>query len=76
MMKECEWDKFLKNHPNVRNTETRMPRILKTDTEESLLEAIRSDSVYGFALCSVRSNPEDIDKMLKVNVNLLLKFKY
>ena len=66
-MKECEWDKFLINHPNARNTETRMPRILKTDTEESLLEAIRTDSVFGFALCSVSTKTEDVDKMLKVN---------
>lgn len=65
-MKECEWDKFLKKHPNARNTETRMPRILKTDTEDSLLEAIRSDSIFGFAKCSVKTNPEDIEKMLKV----------
>ena len=62
-MRECEWKNTLKN---VTETPTRMPRILKQDSEESLLEAIKNDEVFGFALCSVSTDPKDIDKMQKV----------
>ena len=60
LMRECEWKNTLKN---VTETPTRMPRILKQDSEESLLEAIKNDEVFGFALCSVSTDPKDIDKM-------------
>ena len=66
MMKECIWDKLLKNS-NVNCTETKMARILKTDTEETLLQAIRDDSIFGFAVCSVKTRKSDIDEMIKVN---------
>ena len=63
LMRECEWKNTLKN---VTETPTRMPRILKQDTEESLLEAIKNDEVFGFAVCSISTDPKDIDKMQKM----------
>ena len=63
LMRECEWKNTLKN---VTETPTRMPRILKQDTEESLLEAIKNDEVFGFALCSISTDPKDIAKMEKM----------
>ena len=34
---------------------TRMPRILLNDTESSLLEAVQSEEVFGFLVCSVKT---------------------
>jgi len=62
LMRECEWKHVLEN---VSETQTRMPRILKQDTEESLLEAIKNDEVFGFAVCSISTDPNDIVKMEK-----------
>ena len=67
MMKECRWDVLLKNS-NVNCIETKMARILKTDTEETLLQAIRDDSIFGFAVCSVKTPDSDIEKMTKVKI--------
>ena len=41
---------------------TQMPRILKTDTESSLLNAIKDGSVFGFITCSVRTPDHVIQK--------------
>ena len=66
-MRECVWDKKLENEPIISETETQMPRILKkNDTEETLLNAIKNDEVFGFAVCSIRTDSEDIEQMLKV----------
>ena len=43
---------------------TQMPRILKTDTESTLLQAIKDGSVFGFITCSVRT-PEHLIKKFK-----------
>lgn len=75
MMKECEWDRMLKNDRSVHEADTRMARILKTDTEQSLLQAIKNNSIFGFAVCSVKTNPSDIDKMIKVRQMSLINFK-
>ena len=40
---------------------TRMPRILLTDTESSLLSAIKNEEVYGFLVCSIKT-PDHIIK--------------
>ena len=67
LMRECVWDKKLENEPIISETETQMPRILKkNDTEETLLNAIKNDEVFGFAVCSIRTDSEDIEQMLKV----------
>ena len=44
-MKECRWTGEAKE-----NVITRMPRILCKDTESTLLTAIESGEVFGFAL--------------------------
>ena len=75
MMKECEWDRMLKHDRSVHEADTRMARILKTDTEQSLLQAIKNNSIFGFAVCSVKTNPSDIDKMIKVRQMSLINFK-
>ena len=66
LMRECVWDKRLKNEAHITETETRMPRILKNDTESTLMDAIKNDQVFGFALCSVRTDSKDIEKMIQV----------
>ena len=66
LMRECVWDKRLKNEAHITETETRMPRILKKDTESTLMDAIKNDQVFGFALCSVRTDSKDIEKMIQV----------
>ena len=66
-MRECVWDKRLENEAHISETETKMPRILKNDTESTLLNAIKNEKVFGFALCSVRTNSKDIDKMIQVS---------
>lgn len=63
LMRECQWKSLLKN---ICETPTRMPRILKQDTEKSLLEAIKNDQIFGFALCSVSTDPNEISKMEKM----------
>lgn len=66
-MRECVWDKRLKDEAHISETETKMPRILKADTELTLLDAIKNDEVFGFAVCSVRTDSKDIDKMVRVS---------
>ena len=44
-----------------------MARILNIDTEETLLQSIRQDEVFGFAVCSVATDPNEIAKMEKVS---------
>lgn len=61
-MRECEWINIVKD---ISDTKTRMPRILKQDTEKSLLEAIKNDDIFGFALCSVSTDSKQIAKMEK-----------
>ena len=62
LMRECEWKTMVKN---ISETKTRMPRILKEDDERSLLEAIKNDEIFGFAVCSISTDPKDIVKMEK-----------
>ena len=69
LMRECTWDMKLKNEPHISQTKTKMARILKNDTEETLLEAIRNDEIFGFAVCSVKTDPSDIEQMIKVTEN-------
>ena len=51
-MKECIWRDLVKSYGDV---ETKMARILNQDTQETLLSAIASGEVFGFAVCSVRT---------------------
>ena len=62
-MRECEWIDIVKD---ISDTKTRMPRILKQDTEKSLLEAIKNDEIFGFALCSVSTDPKQVAQMEKI----------
>ena len=49
---ECEWLRELEAMSSKPNTE--MARILEEDTEQSLLEAIKNDQIYGFAVRDVK----------------------
>ena len=45
-MRECEWKQFLKDECDF--PETRLHNILVRDTEETLLEAIQNEKIFGF----------------------------
>ena len=49
-MWDCEWRKILKSLPKLN---TRLGRILEKDTEQTLLDAIKSEEVFGFIKCDV-----------------------
>ena len=61
VMKECIWKQELPSHAHIK---TKMARILLQDTESTLLEAIRTGEVFGFAVCSVRT-PDHLLKEYK-----------
>ena len=46
MMRECEWKQFLKDECDF--PKTRLHHILVRDTEETLLEAIKNEEIFGF----------------------------
>ena len=54
--RECQWKKEVKSFKHIN---TNIPRILKHDTEESLLNAIRDGSVFGFVTVDV-TTPKSI----------------
>ena len=54
--RECQWKKEWKSLENIK---TNIPRILNIDTEESLINAIRDGSVFGFITVDV-TTPESI----------------
>ena len=53
------WEHDFVPNPSIK---TRMPRILQTDSENTLLEGIRAGEIFGFAKCSVRTPQELIQK--------------
>ena len=55
VMKECDYT------PD-QTIQTQMPRILLNDTQETLLDAIRSGEVFGFVTCSIRTPDHLIQK--------------
>ena len=58
-MRECEWKRMSEDlHAN-----TVMGRILEKDNEQSLLEAIKTGEVFGFAVADVTTPPEVIADM-------------
>ena len=58
-MWDCEWRKILKTLPKQT---TRLGQILERDTETSLLEAIKSDKVFGFIKCNISTPIEQIEE--------------
>ena len=64
IMKECDWNRKLQR---ISSTPTRMSRILLRDTEATLLNAIKEDSIFGFLVCSVETPQALIDEFEKVN---------
>ena len=46
VMRGCEWREMLKNE--IERPKTHMHNILESDTEYTLLNAIKEDKVFGF----------------------------
>ena len=59
IMKECTWKRQLKT---MEKPETQMGRILETDDQETLLQAILNDQVFGFVRCDVETPRELIEQ--------------
>ena len=55
---ECEWEIMIRNQCVI-DSQTDMPRIMVSDTQESLLEAISSGEVFGFAVLDLET-PESV----------------
>ena len=58
-MWDCEWRKMLKSLPKLN---TRLGRILEKDTAKSLLDAIKSEEVFGFIKCDVETPKDQIEE--------------
>ena len=58
--RECVWARELKNMPL--KPETEMSRILENDNEQTLLESIRNETIYGFAVCDVKCPDHILEK--------------
>ena len=63
IMWECEWDQLL---PRVNRTPTSMSRILLRDDETTLLNAIKNEEIFGFAVCSVETPEALIQEFVNV----------
>ena len=59
IMKECKWKRQL---TTMEKPQTQMGRILETDTQESLLDAILNDEVFGFVRCDIETPKEQIEQ--------------
>ena len=59
IMKECTWKRQLMT---MEKPQTQMGRILETDTQDSLLEAILNDQVFGFVRCDIETPTEQIEQ--------------
>ena len=59
VMKECTWKRQLMT---MEKPQTQMGRILETDNQDSLLEAILNDQVFGFVRCDIETPTEQIEQ--------------
>ena len=51
---ECQWKLFITEHPEVMNTITKFPQIMKEfQTETDLINAIKERQFYGFVHCDI-----------------------
>ena len=51
-MWDCQWRKQCRS---LKGLKTQIGRILEIDNEETLLEAIQKDEVYGFISCDIKT---------------------
>ena len=63
VMRECQWKIQVENMQKNGCPKTQMGRILENDNERSLIEAIRTQSVFGFVQCDVTTDPALIEEM-------------
>ena len=59
VMWDCQWRK---QRRNLKGLQTQIGRILEMDNEETLLEAIQKDLVFGFISCDVTTPQHLIEK--------------
>ena len=59
VMRECQWKRFLKSRDLPISTP--ISRILHRDTQQSLLDAITDDQVFGFVKCDIHTPVEIIE---------------
>ena len=62
VMWDCQWRQMLKSLPKFN---TRLGRILERDTEETLLDAIKSEEVFGFISCDVETPKAQIEEFAR-----------
>ena len=62
VMWDCQWRQMLKSLPKVK---TRLGRILERDTEETLLNAIKTEEVFGFISCDVETPKAQIEEFAR-----------
>ena len=53
VIRDCDWKRQVHAHRHIK---TSFPRILANDNEQSLLEQIKQDNVFGFAVCDVETD--------------------
>ena len=59
VMWDCKWRKILQNLPKF---PTRLGRILERDSQDTLLDAIKSETVFGFIKCDIATPIEHIEE--------------
>ena len=60
-MRECTWTRFKKSQMDL-PVDTAMARILHVDNEQTLLEGIAEESLFGFLCCDVTTPVEQIEE--------------
>lgn len=51
---ECAWKDYMKSHPEILDTKTHIPHIMrKRQTEAELLAAIKDGSFFGYVFCDL-----------------------
>ena len=66
VMWDCQWRK---QRRNLKGLKTQIGRILEIDNEETLLEAIQKDEVYGFISCDITTPKHLIEKFNQAEFN-------
>ena len=60
-MRECTWKRFKRTQLDL-PVETALARVLHVDTEETLLQGIVDESLFGFVCCDVETPVEKIEE--------------
>ena len=66
VMWDCQWRR---QRRNLKGLQTQIGRILENDNEETLLEAIQKDEIYGFISCDITTPKYLIEKFTRSEFN-------